>query len=117
MRPLATLIGLFLVFAAGLSFAQENAPNPLDGKRFLSLEKLTGGDRPDGTVNKIQWSVEFKGKSFKWLHHDVVVPGTYEYDAKTGEVKTGDPKIAASFDAKTGILTWAKQKYKAQDTK
>jgi hypothetical protein len=105
------LIGVSLILAAGMSGAQE-ATNPLDGKRFLSLEKLTGGDRPDGTVTQIHWAVHFKGKSFSWRHHDVIVNGTYEFDAKTGTVKTDDKRITANFDAKTGILTWNKQKYK-----
>jgi hypothetical protein len=113
MKRVAFLIVLSLTIASGVGRAQDTTANPLDGKRFLSLEKLPGGDRPDGTVNQIHWEVKFKGKSFTWLHYDKLLPGTYEYDPQTGAVKTGDPKIAASFDAKTGILTWGKQKYKA----
>ena len=109
---LAFLIGVSLMIAAGMSGAQESA-NPLDGKRFRSLEKLTGGDRPDGTVTQIHWVVHFKGKSFSWHHHDVIVNGTYDFDAKSGAVKTDDKRINASFDAKTGILTWNKHRYKA----
>jgi hypothetical protein len=113
MRRSAFLIGMSLIIAAGLSRAQDNPANPLAGKRFLSLDKLPGGDRRDGTVNQIHWVVQFKDKSLSWLNYDKLVPGTYEFDAKTGAVKTGDPKIDASFDAKTGILTWGKHKYKA----
>ncbi|MFO0964013.1 MAG: hypothetical protein U0793_00305 [Gemmataceae bacterium] len=113
MRRAAFLIGTFLMIAISVSSAGEPAANPLDGKRFLSLEKLPGGDRADGTVNQIHWSVTFKGKSFSWHHYDKVLAGAYEFDAKTGAVKTGDGRIDASFDAKTGILTWGKHKYKA----
>jgi hypothetical protein len=113
MRRAAILIGVLLTVGTGVSDGQDPPANPLAGKRFLSLEKLPGGDRADGTVNQIHWVVQFKDKSFSWLHYDKVLPGTYEYDAKTGAVRTGDPKIDASYDAKTGILTWAKQKYKA----
>jgi hypothetical protein len=113
MKRSALLIGMSLIIAAGMSLARETATNPLDGKRFLSLTKLPGGDRADGTVNQIHWVVSFKGKTFSWLRYDTVLTGTYEFDAKTGAVKTGDNKINASFDAKTGILRWGKHKYKA----
>lgn len=117
MRRLAFLIGMSVIIVTGMSRAQEPAANPLDGKRFLSLEMLPGGDRPDGTVNQIHWAVSFKDKSFTWLRYDTIVPGTYEFDARTGAVKTGGNKIDASFDAKTGILTWGKHKYKAANAK
>lgn len=113
MRQSAFLIGMLLIIATGMSGAQVNMPNPLKGKRFLSLQKLPGGDRRDGTVNQINWVIQFKDKSFSWLHYDKLIAGTYEFDAKTGAVKTGDPKIKASLDVKTGILTWGQHKYKA----
>jgi hypothetical protein len=113
MKRAAFLIGMSLIIAASMGRAKETAANPLDGKRFLSLKKLPGGDRRDGTVNQIHWVVRFKGKSFTWLHYDKLLSGNYEFDAKTGAVKTGDPKINASYDTKTGILRWGQHKYKA----
>jgi len=92
------------------------ATNPLDGKRFLSVDKLTGGERRDGTVVMTEWEVRFKGAEYSWRHHDVVAVGTYEFNPKTGAltVKRG---TEASFDAKTGVLTWDKRTYKAADDK
>jgi hypothetical protein len=89
------------------------AADPLDGKVFRSVEKLTGGDRRDGTVNLIHWEVRFKGGSFTWLHTDVLSPGTYQFDAKTGAVVIKGSNLQASFDAKTGVLTWDGRKYEA----
>lgn len=113
MRRVAIVIGLSLLAAAGPGGAQDAPADPLDGKRFLSLERLPGGERRDGTVNRIHWAVHFKEGSFSWRHYDKVVVGKYQYDAGTGAVKTGDPRISASFDAKTGVLTWANRKYKS----
>ena len=113
MKRAAFLICMSLIITAGMSRAKETVSNPLDGKRFLSLKKLPGGDRRDGTVNQIHWEVRFKGKSFTWLHYDKVLSGNYDFDPNTGVVKTGDPKINASYKAKTGILRWGQHKYKA----
>ncbi len=116
MRCSVLLIGLCLVIVAGKNVAQEPSANPLDGKVFMSLEKLPGGDRADGTVSQVNWVVKFKDKKFTWRHYDKTTTGTYEFDGKTGAVKTGDTKIDASFDARTGILTWGKHKYRAAKT-
>lgn len=105
----ALLVGL--ASSNGAVRAQDAPAHPLAGKRFLSLEKLTGGERKDGTVNKIHWRIDFKDKTFTWLHHDVIVPGKYEFDANTGVITAG--RIKASFDAKTGLLTWENRKYRA----
>jgi hypothetical protein len=110
MRCLSILLGLVLVVATGMAGAQGLPADPLEGKTFRSVEKLTGGDRADGTVNQIHWEVRFKDKSFFWLHTDVISTGRYAFDARTGAV-TGGPK--ASFDAKTGVLTWDGRKYVA----
>jgi hypothetical protein len=103
-------LGLVLAMGAGIAGAQGPAADPLDGKTFRSVEKLPGGERRDGTVNQIHWEIRFKDKSFSWLHYDKVATGTYLYDAKTGAV-TAKGGREASFDAKTGILTWDKRKY------
>jgi hypothetical protein len=103
----AILLGVVLAIGA------DTPADPLEGKRFLSVERLAGGDRPDGTVNQIHWEVKFKDKSYSWSHSDKLLTGGYEFDAKTGAVKTDDPKIKASYDAKTGVLTWGKHEYKA----
>src|SRR5262249_55222462 len=87
------------------------AADSLDGKDFQSVEKLTGGDRRDGTVNRIHWKIRFKDGSFDWLHTDVVSHGTYEYDARTGAISIKGSNLKATFDAKTGILTWDNRKY------
>lgn len=113
MRRLTFIIGVLFLIVTGVSLAQETPANPLEGKRFVSLEKLTGGDRPDGKINKIHWTIRFEAKSFQWLRTDVVSRGTYEYDAKTGAVKTDAAKAGGSYDSKTGILTWGGHKYKA----
>src|SRR5262245_51240696 len=111
MKLSSMLLALVLAVCA---FAADppTATDPLDGKVFLSVEKLTGGDRRDGTVAKINWKITFKGGSFDWLHTDVVSRGTYEIDAKTGAIKIKDSGLKASFDAKTGELTWDGKKYK-----
>jgi hypothetical protein len=75
------------------------------------VEKLTGGDRRDGTVNLIHWEVRFKEGSFTWLHTDVLSPGTYELDARTGTLAIKGANLQASFDARTGVLTWDGRKY------
>jgi hypothetical protein len=99
---LAVAIGLL---ASSVAFAAET----LDGKSFRSVEKLTSGERRDGTVNLIHWTITFKDKSFQWHHHDVISTGTYEFDDKTGVLKVNNTK--ASFDPKTGILLWNDRKY------
>jgi hypothetical protein len=109
----ALVIGFALAIGA-VGGAQDAPAIPLAVKRFLSLEKLTGGERRDGTVNKIHWRIDFKENTFEWLNRDVIVPGKYTFDAKTGVITAGN--IKASLDPKTGILTWGKHKYKAVKT-
>src|SRR5262245_57836970 len=101
MKQSSILLGLVLAVGA---FAADPpaAANPLDGKVFQSVEKLTGGERRDGTVVKIHWKLHFKDRSYEWQHTDVVSRGTYEIDAKTGAITIKDSKVKASFDAKTG---------------
>jgi hypothetical protein len=114
MKRSWVLLGFVLavtVMAGGTPYAA--AADPLDGKVFRSVEKLTGGDRRDGSVNRIHWEVRFKGNSFTWLHTDVLSRGTYEFDAETGAVTVKDSNLKASFDAKTGVLTWDGKKYEA----
>jgi hypothetical protein len=112
MRQSWLLLGFVLavgVVAGGTGYAA--AADPLDGKVFLSVEKLTGGDHPDGTVSLIHWKIRFKDKSFTWLHTDVVSAGTYEFDDKTGAVVITGSGLQASLDARTGVLTWDGHKY------
>ncbi|MBM4071557.1 MAG: hypothetical protein FJ271_21875 [Planctomycetes bacterium] len=114
MVHIATSAGIIMVAALTIGptgDAQDAPANPLAGKRFLSLQKLTGGERRDGTVNQIHWRIDFKDKTFEWLNRDVIVTGKYTYDARTGIISAGN--IKASLDAKTGILTWGKHKYRA----
>ena len=115
MRHTAIAIGIVLAVAAGANADPKAPQHPLDGQRFLSVEKLSGGDRRDGTINKIQWELNFKETEFTWRHSDVISMGSFTYDGKTGAltVKAGAAKIEASFDPKTGVLTWDKKKYKA----
>jgi hypothetical protein len=110
MKRRSILLGLVLALGAGIADAREPAADPLDGKTFRSVDKLPGGDRPDGKVNLIHWQVRFKDKSFSWRHYDKVAVGTYTFDAKTGTITVkGGPD--ASLDAKTGVLTWRERKY------
>jgi hypothetical protein len=109
MKQSSILLGLVLAVGA---FAADT--DPLDGKVFQSVEKLMGGERRDGSVNRIHWKIRFKERSFEWLHTDVISRGTYEFDAKTGALTIKDSKVKASFDAKTGELTWDGRKYKAE---
>ena len=110
MRRHSILLAFLLAIGAGVADAQGPRADPLDGKTFRSLEKLPGGDRPDGKVTLIHWEVRFKDKSFTWRHYDKVATGTYSFDAKTGTVTVkGGPD--ASLDAKTGVLTWRERKY------
>jgi hypothetical protein len=110
MRRRTILLGLVLAVGAGIAGAQGPPADPLDGKTFRSVEKLPGGERRDGTVALTHWAVRFKDKSFSWRHYDKVSVGTYAFDAQTGTVTVkGGPD--ASFDAKTGILTWRQRKY------
>src|SRR5262245_59728054 len=114
MRQSWILLGVVVAIGVVASTAQyATAADPLDGKVFRSVEKLTGGERRDGTVNLIHWEIRFKDKSFTWLHTDVVSPGTYEFDAKTGAVVIKDSGLKASYEDKTGVLTWDGRKYEA----
>jgi hypothetical protein len=99
-----------VILASGTQVA---AADPLDGKVFRSVEKLTGGERRDGKVNLIHWEITFEGKSFSWRHTDVISTGTYELDEKTGAIKVSNPNVEASYDARTGVLTWGKRRYEA----
>ncbi len=101
---LGLVLALLLAVGAGIAGAEGSPADPLDGKTFRSVEKLPGGDRPDGKVNLIHWEVRFKDKSFTWRHYDKVATGSYSFDAKTGTVTVKGG--AASLDAKTGVLTW-----------
>src|SRR5262245_43423828 len=108
------LLGFVLAIVVMASGTRDAAAaDPLDGKVFRSVEKLTGGERRDGTVNLIHWEIRFKDKSFTWLHTDVVSLGTYEFDAKTGAVVIKDSGLKASYEDKTGVLTWDGRKYEA----
>jgi len=115
MRHPIILLAFVVAPLAAWSVAQEPAANPLAGKRFLSLEKLESGESPKGGIVLDYWHITFKDKSFTWRYSDILAEGTYSIDAKTGmlTVKEGDRNIEASFDAKTGVLTWDKRKYKA----
>src|SRR5262245_10021252 len=107
MRQSSILLGFVLAMAiVACGHRHAAAADPLDGKVFRSVEKLTGGDRADGTVNLIHWEVRFKDKAFTWRHTDVLTPGTYEFDEKTGAVAIKGSGLKASFDAKAGVLTW-----------
>src|SRR5262249_17354623 len=112
MRQSWLLLGFVLAVggvAGGTRYSAAAAP--LDGKVFRSVEKLTGGDHPNGTVNLIHREIRFKDRSFEWLHTDVISSGTCEFDARTGAVVIDGSKLQGSFDAKTGVLTWDGQKY------
>ena len=110
-QPLLAFVLSFMILACGARYA--TAADPLGGKVFRSVEKLAGGERRGGEVNLIHWEITFKGKSFSWRRTDVISTGTYELDEKTGAIKTSNPNLEASYDAKTGVLTWGKQKYEA----
>jgi hypothetical protein len=121
MRPVAILLGLLLSAGASsraVSAAEDCAEHPLRGKTFLSLELLPGGEKPDGTINRIHWKVTFADDSYEWLRTDVIVPGKYAFDAATGELTVdGGGGKKASFDAKKGILTWDGKKYQVPEAK
>jgi hypothetical protein len=91
MKQSSMLLGLVLAVGA---FAADPpaAANPLDGKVFQSVEKLTGGERRDGSVTKTHWKIRFKERSFELRHTDVVSSGTYAFDAKTGAITIKDSK-------------------------
>src|SRR5262249_23693966 len=109
------VIGLLLSAAAA-----QDITDPLAGKQFRSLDKHEVGLGPKG-VELGYWSLSFKGGTFSWRHSDVVESGKYEYNAKTGEI-TGRPRAGklvyrGNYDAKTGVLTWEKVKYKQPPAK
>jgi hypothetical protein len=112
MKRCAILLGFLLAPGGGVSGAGDAAADPLAGKTFRSLEKLPGGERRDGVIVPIHWEIRFKDKSFAWRHTDVISTGTYAFDAATGTV-TVKGGLKASFNAKTGVLTWDKHQYKA----
>lgn len=111
MKHLLPLVSLILVVGQGGT--QDPVANPLAGKKFLSLEKLESGLSPNGVVLD-HWQLDFKDKTFSWRYSDVGETGNYEYNPKTGVIlaNTRNRKLQANFDAKTGVLTWEKQKYK-----
>jgi hypothetical protein len=117
MNRSAILFGLALALLPAR--AEDPVANPLDGKRFLSVDKLPGGERRDGTVVMTEWEVRFKGAEYSWRHHDVIAVGKYEFDPKTGAitVNAGKGGPEASFDAKAGVLTWDRRKYRVADVK
>src|SRR5262245_37268649 len=112
MKLSSLLLVLVLAFGALAGGPTAAAANPLDGKVFQSVEKLPGSERRDGSFDLIHWKISFKGESFEWRRSDTISVGTYKIDAKTGAVVIKDSDLKASFDAKTGVLTWGKQKYK-----
>jgi len=59
----------------------------------------------------IHWTIRFKDRSYQWHYTDVLADGKYEYDARTGAVVIKDSKLKASYDARTGVLTWDRRKY------
>jgi len=119
MRRIAILVGFALAAAPRAGGAPGAAADPLGGKTFRSLERLPGGERRDGTVAQVRWEISFQGKSYSWLHSDIIATGTYEYDTRTGAlaVKAGGRQVEASYDAKAGVLTWDKHKYEAAEIK
>ncbi|HEY1860878.1 MAG TPA: hypothetical protein VGG61_11015 [Gemmataceae bacterium] len=122
MKHPLIVLGLALSLSAGFSAADQPPENPLAGKRFLSVEKLPGGKTPEGGIGVKHWELQFKDTTYRWSYHndvsgDVVRGGGYELDAKTGVLSfKGNVKIEASFDVKTGVLTWDKQKYKMENS-
>src|SRR5689334_18319415 len=109
MKRLLILLGFAL--ALGTVSPAAAADNPLDGEVFLSLQKLAGGERRDGSFDLIHWTITFKGDSFQSRQSDTISKGGYKYDTRTGKIAVEG--IDASYDAKTGVLTWGKIKYKA----
>src|SRR5262245_57528462 len=95
-----TSILLGFVLAVGMiagSPRHADAGDPLDGKVFRSVDKLVGGERRDGTINRIHWTIRLKGQSFEWLHTDVISQGTYELDARTGSIVIKGSSLKASY--------------------
>ena len=110
MRRHLILLGLVLAIGTAAADAQTLPADPLDGKTFRSVKKPPGGERPGGKVALIHWEVRFKDKMFMWLHYDKVATGKYAFDAKTCAISAVGGR-QASFDAKTGVLTWGEHEY------
>lgn len=78
---------------------------------FSSVTKEEGGLGPNGAVMG-NWLIYFNGNSFRWGHSDVVESGTYTCKNNSLKVKLFDRSLYASYDSKTGILTWDNVNYK-----
>jgi hypothetical protein len=106
------IVGLMLT-ASGFSQEDKKA-DPLSGKQFKSVNKLERGLTPKG-VALDHWFITFKKGTFTWNHSDVRESGTYVFDAETNRIsaspQAGKLKYEGTFDPKTGVLTWMKEKY------
>ncbi len=75
------------------------------GTTFSSVEELECGLGPKG-VELCRWTVEFdESGGYLWMHSDLGEGGPYTCEG--GAITVGNnPGLEASYDPRTGILTW-----------
>lgn len=78
--------------AAGSQFdSRENLVAFLDNATYRSVELLQGGERADGSVGTINWSMWFEDDKVFWATRDTIAVGTYSYvDGSTFNVSFGN---------------------------
>jgi hypothetical protein len=101
------LMSLFFSAYLNAKAANDTKCQELSGKKFETVELLTGGATPQG-ISKARWTITFKEKEYFWMHTDLGESAAYQ--CKNGIITAGNLK--GKYNSAKKELLWDKVKYR-----